>query len=106
MVCLAFSCTSSKDVVYFQDASQFETLVDDNTFTSKFKVDDLVSIHVSTLDPEASAPFNLFRGAEEGIAGSMRPEQVNYLVDVKYFLIVDYMEGQQKLDLPIYLELI
>ena len=81
MVCLAFSCTSSKDVVYFQDASQFETLVDDNTFTSKFKVDDLVSIHVSTLDPEASAPFNLFRGAEEGIAGSMRPEQVNYLVD-------------------------
>ncbi|MBW8245122.1 polysaccharide export protein [Muricauda oceani] len=81
MACLVFSCTSSKDVVYFQDASQFETLVDENTFTSKFKVDDLVSIHVSTLDPEASAPFNLFRGAEEGVGGSMRPEQVNYLVD-------------------------
>jgi|TARA_E500000318_G_scaffold112049_1_gene133649 polysaccharide export outer membrane protein len=77
--CLVFSCTPSKDVVYFQDASQFETLVDDNTFTPKFKVDDLISIHVSTLDPEASAPFNLFRGAEEGVA--MRPEQVNYLVD-------------------------
>lgn len=79
LTCLIFSCTPSKDVVYFQDASQFETLVDDNTFTTKFKVDDLVSIHVSTLDPEASAPFNLFRGAEEGIG--MRPEQVNYLVD-------------------------
>nr|WP_297782546.1 polysaccharide biosynthesis/export family protein [uncultured Allomuricauda sp.] len=76
--CLIFSCTPSKDVVYFQDASQFETLVDDNTFTTKFKVDDLVSINVSTLDPEASAPFNLFRGAEEG---GIRPEQVNYLVD-------------------------
>ncbi|WP_421804070.1 polysaccharide biosynthesis/export family protein [Flagellimonas sp.] len=81
LACLVFSCTSTKDVVYFQDADQFETLVDDNTFTSKFKVDDLVSIHVSTLDPEASAPFNLFRGAEEGIGVSMRPEQVNYLVD-------------------------
>ena len=80
LVCLMYSCTPSKDVVYFQDATQFETLVDDNTFTSKFKVDDLVSIHVSTLDPEASAPFNLFRGAEEG-GLSMRPEQVNYLVD-------------------------
>ncbi|WP_437395690.1 polysaccharide biosynthesis/export family protein [Flagellimonas lutimaris] len=80
IACLIFSCTSSKNVVYFQDATQFETLVDDNTFTSKFKVDDLVSIHVSTLDPEASAPFNLFRGAEEG-GLSMRPEQVNYLVD-------------------------
>lgn len=78
---LFFSCSSSKDVVYFQDARQFETLIDDNTFTTKFKVDDLVSIHVSTLDPEASAPFNLFRGAEEGVAGAMRPEQVNYLVD-------------------------
>ncbi|MGN7514135.1 MAG: polysaccharide biosynthesis/export family protein [Allomuricauda sp.] len=80
ITCLVFSCTPSKDVVYFQDATQFETLVDDNTFTSKFKVDDLVSIHISTLDPEASAPFNLFRGAEEG-GVSMRPEQVNYLVD-------------------------
>ncbi|WP_242502125.1 polysaccharide biosynthesis/export family protein [Flagellimonas olearia] len=78
MVCLVFSCTPSKDVVYFQDANQFETLVDDDSFTSKFKVDDLVSIHISTLDAEASAPFNLFRGAEEG---GIRAEQVNYLVD-------------------------
>lgn len=78
IACLAYSCSSSKDVVYFQDADQFETLVDDNTFTTKFKVDDLVSINVSTLDPEASAPFNLFRGAEEG---GIRPEQVNYLID-------------------------
>ncbi|MFC4220498.1 polysaccharide biosynthesis/export family protein [Flagellimonas marina] len=78
VLCLAFSCTSSKDVVYFRDANQFETLVDDNTFSTKFKVDDLVSIHVSVLDPEASAPFNLYRGAQEG---GMRPEQVDYLVD-------------------------
>lgn len=77
-VCLIASCTPSKDVVYFQDADQFETLVDDNTFTTKFKVDDLVSIHVSTLDPEASVPFNLYRGSDEA---GMRPEQVNYLVD-------------------------
>ena len=78
VACFVVSCAPSKDVVYFQDASQFETLVDDNTFSTKFKVDDLLSIHISTLDPEASAPFNLFRGAEEG---GIRPEQVNYLVD-------------------------
>ena len=76
--CLVASCTSSKDVVYFQDANQFETLVDNNTSNTKFKVDDLVSIHVSVLDPEASAPFNLYRGSQEG---GMRPEQVDYLVD-------------------------
>lgn len=75
---IVVSCGAKKEVVYFQDANQFETLVDDNSFTTKFKVDDLVSIHISTLDPEASAPFNLFRGAEEG---GIRAEQVNYLVD-------------------------
>lgn len=75
---LITSCASKKEVVYFQNAGSFETLVDDNSFTSKFKVDDLVSIHVSTLDNEASAPFNLFRGASEG---GIRAEQVDYLVD-------------------------
>lgn len=75
---LVLSCGPQKGVVYFQDANQFETLVDDNSFTSKFKVDDLLSINVSTLDPEASAPFNLYRGAEEG---GISPQQVNYLVD-------------------------
>ena len=52
------SCASKSDVVYFQNAGSFETLVDKNSFTPKFKVDDLVSIHISTLDPEVSAPFN------------------------------------------------
>lgn len=72
------SCASRKEVVYFQDTGNFETLVNNNDFVSKFKVDDLVSIHVSSLNPEASAPFNLFRGAGEG---GFRAEQVDYLVD-------------------------
>ena len=38
----------------------------------------MVGIHISTLNPEASAPFNLFRGPQEG---GTRPEQVDYLVD-------------------------
>lgn len=72
------SCASKKDVVYFQNSGSFETLVDRNSFTPKFKVDDLVSIHVSTLNPEASAPFNLFRGRQEG---GFAAEQVDYLID-------------------------
>lgn len=72
------SCASRKDVVYFQDTGNFETLVNNNAFVSRFKVDDLVSIHVSSLNPEASVPFNLFRGASEG---GFRAEQVDYLVD-------------------------
>ncbi|MDO6518261.1 polysaccharide biosynthesis/export family protein [Zobellia uliginosa] len=75
---LLSSCATRKEVVYFQNTGDFETLVDKNSFTPKFKVDDLVSIYVSTLDSEASAPFNLFRGGAEG---GIRPEQVDYLVD-------------------------
>ncbi|MFD2587075.1 polysaccharide biosynthesis/export family protein [Croceitalea marina] len=81
LVCILLvlsSCASRKDVVYFQDTGNFETLVNDNTFVSRFKVDDLVSIHISSLNPEASVPFNLFRGASEG---GFRAEQVDYLVD-------------------------
>lgn len=73
-----FSCASKKDVVYFQDALDYETIISDNNSSYKFKVDDVVSIHVSTLNPEASMPFNLFRGGEEG---GIRPEQVDYIVD-------------------------
>lgn len=72
------SCASKKDVVYFQNTGDFETIVDKNSFTPKFKVDDLVNIHISTLDPEASVPFNLFKGASEG---GIRAEQVDYLID-------------------------
>lgn len=74
------SCGSKKDVVYFQNAGNFETRVGSNDFAMKFKVDDVVSIYVSTLDAEASTPFNLFRGASEG---GIRPEQVDYIVDQK-----------------------
>lgn len=79
LISLVFSsCASKSEVVYFQDSKGFETLVDQNTFVPKFKVDDVVGIHISTLNPEASLPFNLFRGSTED---GMRPEQVDYIID-------------------------
>jgi len=77
-ISLFFSCASKKDVVYFQDAKDYETLVSNNSYTNKFKVDDVISINVSTLDPQASVPFNLYRGSQEG---GIRPEQLDYIVN-------------------------
>ncbi len=77
---LLSSCGSKKDVVYFQNTGNFETLVNKNSYTTKFKVDDVVSIYVSSFDTQASAPFNLYRGPEENSTSS-RMEQVDYLVD-------------------------
>lgn len=76
---LFLSCASRKDVVYFQDAGNFETQVNTNTFESRFKVDDLVSIYISSLNPEASSPFNLTMGAIDGTRAV--GQQVEYLVD-------------------------
>ena len=73
------SCASKEDIVYFQDAPNFETLINENVYTNKFKVDDLIGINVATLNPEASAPFNLITVAAEG--SGRQPEQLSYLVD-------------------------
>jgi polysaccharide biosynthesis/export protein len=72
------SCASKKDIVYFNDIRDYETIVGDNLISYKFKVNDLVNINVSTLDPEASMPFNLFRGAQQG---GFIPEQLEYIVN-------------------------
>lgn len=78
------SCASKEDIVYFQNANDYETINSDNSHTNRFKIDDVVGIHISTLDPEASLPFNLYRGGAEsplGGSGGMRPEQVDYIID-------------------------
>ncbi len=73
---LLVSCTSKKDVVYFQNAKSFETAVDTDTFVPRFKVDDNVSIFVSTFDLELVKPFNLAQGSES------LATPVTYLIDV------------------------
>lgn len=85
-VCLFFtSCKTKQDVVYFQNAKNFETIVDTDTFRSKLKIGDIVSIFVSvmtTTTPEGTvidpaAPFNIVRRGGSGTANF-----VDYLIDV------------------------
>ncbi|MBU3822277.1 polysaccharide biosynthesis/export family protein [Flavobacteriaceae bacterium XHP0103] len=76
------SCATREDVVYFQNAKSFETQVDTDTFESRFKVDDQVSIFVSTFDMEAVKPFNLVTGGglnEQATSGT----PINYTVDIE-----------------------
>ncbi|SDS72562.1 polysaccharide export outer membrane protein [Maribacter dokdonensis] len=72
------SCASKQDVVYFQDAQEYETIISDNSHVNTFKIDDVISINVSTLDSEASLPFNVFKGV---MANGSRPEQLDYIID-------------------------
>lgn len=73
-----FSCGSKKDVVYFQTAKDFETIVDTNTFTPKLKVNDIISVYVSTFDLEAVEPFNLKKGQTN--SGGL--QYIDYLIDI------------------------
>nr|WP_290856679.1 polysaccharide biosynthesis/export family protein [Flaviramulus sp.] len=81
IIILAFiftSCATKKDVVYFQNAKDFETIVDTDTFTPKFKINDIVSINISAYDVTAVKPFNLVAagGGELGTA-------IDYLIDIE-----------------------
>lgn len=79
LLLLFSSCVTKKEIVYFQNAKNFETVVDTDTFAPKFKVNDIVSIFVSTYDLEAVKPFNLFVGGGDN---SNNPELIDYLVDI------------------------
>lgn len=77
----ATSCVTKKDIIYFQNAKDFETVVDTDTFSAKLKVGDEVSIIVSTFDPTLSAPYNaLTQAANQGGGGG--GQMMGYIIDV------------------------
>ncbi len=71
------SCASTHDVVYFQNAKNLDTGVNTESFTPRFKINDIVSIYISTFDMEAASPFNLVKGSSE----HGRPVDLDYLID-------------------------
>lgn len=75
---LLSSCYTKKDIVYFQNAKNFETIVDTDTFKVKLKIGDILSINVSTLDLSVTKPYNLVEasGGQQGV-GTL----IDYLID-------------------------
>ena len=68
------SCKTKKDIVYFQNAKDFETIVDTDSFEAKLKIGDVVSIYVSTLDPTLTKPYNIVVEAGQG-------QLIDYIID-------------------------
>lgn len=60
LVTLFNSCASRESIVYFQDEMISGEIQQNTTnFQIRFKPDDLLTIDVSALDPDAARPFNL-----------------------------------------------
>jgi len=71
------SCVTKKEIVYFQNAKDFETKVDTDTFKTKLKIGDIISIYVSTLDQTVTQPYNIVM--QTGSSGQI----IDYLIDVE-----------------------
>jgi polysaccharide export outer membrane protein len=57
LVIFLCSCASKKDVILFQDLN--EELTKDVVYTDrKIQVNDIIDVKISTLDPQASIPYN------------------------------------------------
>ncbi len=79
------SCTSYKDIVYFQDIDNADLNPLNSEYEAVIKKDDRLTIVVSGPDKTVTAPYNLTLSELSGTGGySSNPEQatLSYLVDV------------------------
>ncbi|GAA4400296.1 polysaccharide biosynthesis/export family protein [Nibrella viscosa] len=83
-----FSCVSQKEIAYFQEEStgnQNQTLAITNRYIPTIQATDILSIYVSSLNPEATNFFNPYAPAERIVAAPTQPGQIStsvgYLVD-------------------------
>ncbi len=78
------SCSSGKNVPYFQNIDQISLAASKGLYDAKIMPKDMLSITISTTDPAASAPFNLSASI---VGTSTQPSNVTgalingYLVD-------------------------
>lgn len=84
MIVLLGSCSSGKDVPYFQNIDEISLAGSKGLYDAKIMPKDMLTITVSTTDPAAAAPFNLSVGNTVGASGQLSNGAGNlqgYLVD-------------------------
>jgi len=80
---LLASCSSRKEIVYFQDAEKLDNMKNLMKFEPVIEVNDILSIDVSSLNDEVSAPFQMNSGNQQsGGGGSQSQVPQGYLVDI------------------------
>ncbi|EAQ40269.1 polysaccharide biosynthesis/export protein [Dokdonia sp. MED134] len=74
------SCISKKEVLYFQDIEALNNQTDNTNYNTIIRPDDLLSITVSSQDPESVAIFNPVAGAANALR-TTNDRLGTYLVD-------------------------
>lgn len=81
--CVTVSCVQVKDIAYFQQAVQGQTVLNSATYDARIKPKDFLSITVVSSEPAASRRYNLIMPQLDGTMSSIQsqPALQNYLVD-------------------------
>lgn len=110
IVIAATSCTTSKQILYFQDIEEIEALKIDAEYITKIKKDDLLSIVVSGPEKAVILPFNLTL-TESTYSSSVDPSKsvLPYLVDSEGCIDFPILgkikaEGMTRIELTNYLK--
>lgn len=83
LACITVSCVQVKDIAYFQQTDQRQTVLNSATYDASIKPKDLLSITVVSSEPEASRRYNLIMPQIDGTMSytQSQPTLQNYLVD-------------------------
>ncbi len=77
------SCSTKKEIVYFQGAEKLGNMKDVMEFEPVFEVNDILHIKVSSLNEQVVAPFQMNSGGQsQGGGGQQSPSLMGYMVDV------------------------
>ena len=74
------SCVPKKSIIYFQEIDSVSNEMKSN-YEPVIKTDDVLYINVSTINPEASEPFNIGNTQTGTAVSTMQAERSTYLVD-------------------------
>ena len=81
-VMMISSCSTRKEIVYFQGIEQLEGMPAPEDFKAEIEVNDVLRIDVSSLNEEVVEPFIFNAGGQTGGGGSSSSAMYGYLVDV------------------------
>ncbi len=76
------SCSSRKEIVYFQDAEKLDNMKSLMKFEPVIEVNDILSINVSSLNDEVVKPFRMNSGNQQSGGGGSQSQAQGYLVDI------------------------
>ncbi len=77
------SCSTRKEIVYFQGSEKLENMKNLMEFEPVFEVNDILHIKVSSLNEEVVAPFQMTTGGQsQGGGGQQNPSLMGYMVDI------------------------